>query len=576
MFSAIVICITTMSEKPSSNAVPLPIDVVVLQCLLAEQRAANEHLTGVIQGLQREKDSIVESLQREKSEMARLLTEQIEKFKSQVAWLTKQLFGRKSEKIDPNQQWFDALTISAVENNPPAAAIPSTEQKIAAHSRKVTPHGRGELPANLPREYVVVDVSEAEKTLPDGTLRPLIGHEDAERVAYTPGRIYVKVTRRPKYGSPVGAEENGVVIAPVPETLIPKCLADESMLAHLTVSKFADHMPLNRMESVLSRSGIDLTRQTMCGWTVDCGLATQPLVDAIIAELFANGLIHNDDTPVDMQDYKSSKPRGQRTRETRLWVSTVSPREGPWTVFDFTTGRSADGPVRFFKNYKGRIVCDAYTVYDILADTYDEIALNGCWTHARRYFLKAHESGHPVEGAEFLSLIGELYKIERDWVDTVLPPDATVEQRAAALRNDNARRTVIRGECAVPVLARIRARMDELLPKTPPDSKLAKAIKYAAGIWPRLIAYAKDGRLPIDNNPAEQMIRPIALGRNAWLFFGSERGGKAAANLMSLIATCKRAKVEPFAYLSDVFRRLPLAKTPEQIRALLPDVWKPA
>ena len=553
-----------MCANPSKDTLALPSDPVVLQRLLVEQLTVNASLTTLVGNLRREKD-----------EVARLLTEQIEKFKSQVAWLTKQLFGRKSEKIDPSQQWFDALTINAIEQNPPADPASAVVQTVEAHTRKVTPHGRGELPANLPREYVVVDVSEAEKTLPDGTLRPLIGHEDAERVAYTPGRIYVKVTRRPKYGSPVGAEENGVVIAPVPETLIPKCLADESLLAHLVVSKFADHLPLNRMESVLSRSGIDLTRQTMCDWSVACGLATQPLVDAIITEIFANGLVHNDDTPVDMQDYKSDKPRGKRTRETRLWVSTVSPREGPWTVFDFTTGRSADGPLRFFKNFKGRIVCDAYTVYDKLDDTYDEIALNGCWTHARRYFLKAYESGHPAEGAEFLSLIRELYKIEGEWVDTALPPDATAEQRTEALRHDNARRTVVRSACSLPVLARIRARMDELLPGTPPDSKLSKAMKYADGIWTRLLAYAYDGRLPIDNNPAEQMIRPIAIGRNNWLFFGSERGGKAAVNLMSLIATCKRAKVEPFAYLSDVFRRLPLAKTSEQIRALLPDVWKP-
>ena len=547
-----------MPAKPSIDELTLPANPAALRRLVMEQQA------------------VIESLHREKDEVARLLAEQIEKFKSQIAWLTKQLFGRKSEKIDPNQAWFDALTISAVEGNPPAASAPALEQTVAAHTRKVTPHGRGELPANLPREIVIVDVSESEKMLPDGTLRPVIGHEDAERVAYTPGRIYVKVTRRPKYGSPVGAEENGVVIAPVPEALIPKCLADESLLAHLVVSKFADHLPLNRMESVLSRSGIELTRQTMCDWTVGCGLATQPLVDGIIAELFANGLVHNDDTPVDMQDYKSDKPRGQRTRETRLWVSTVSPREGPWTVFDFTTGRSADGPLRFFKNFKGRIVCDAYTVYDSLDDAYDEIAFNGCWTHVRRYFLKAHESGHPAEGAEFLSLIRELYKIESECIDTVLSPDATPEMRACALQKDNAHRTVVRGERSVPVLARIRARMDELLPGTTPDSKLAKAIKYADGIWPRLLAYAQDGRQPIDNNPAEQMIRPIAIGRNNWLFFGSERGGRAAANLMSIIATCKRAKVEPFAYLCNVFRRLPAAKSPKQVRALLPDVWKPA
>ena len=547
-----------MSAIPPSNASPLSAETEALRHLVVEQQA------------------LIDSLRREKDEVARLLTEQIEKFKSQVEWLTRQMFGRKSEKFDPNQPWFDALTINAVEQNPPAAPAPDAVQKVAAHTRQVTPHGRGELPAHLPREIEIIDVPEAEKVLPDGAPRPLMGHDDTERVAYTPGRIYVKVMRRLKYGSPVGAEENGVVIAPMPERLVPRCLADESLLAHLTVSKFADHLPLYRMETVLARSGIDLTRQTMCGWTMACGFGVQPLVDGIIAELFANGLVHNDDTPVDMQDYKSDKPRGQRTRETRLWVTTVSPREGPWTVFDFTTGRSADGPVQFFKNYKGRIVCDAYTVYDALDDTYDAIDLTGCWAHVRRYFLKAHESGHPAEGAEFLALIRELYAIERALTDTVLPPGATPEACAEARRKDNAHRAAVRGEHALPVLTRIRERMDALLPGTPPDSKLAKALGYADGIWPRLIAYAQDGRLPIDNNPAEQMIRPIAVGRNNWLFFGSERGGKAAANLMSLIATCKRAKVEPFAYLCDVFRRLPAAKTPAEVRALLPDVWKPA
>jgi transposase len=548
-----------MPAKPANDAYVLPADTAALVRLVTEQRA------------------LIESLRREKDEVARLLTEQIAKFKSQVEWLTRQLFGRKSEKFDPHQQWFDALTIQAVETNAPAVPAPAVETTVAAHTRKSAPHGRGELPAHLPREIVIIDVPEAEKVLPDGTPRPVIGHEVSETVAYEPGRVYVKQTQRPKYGSPVGAEEHGVVIAPVPERLVPRCLADESLLAHLVVSKFADHLPLHRMETVMGRSGVTLTRQTMCDWTVACGLGVQPLVDGIAAEMFANGLVHNDDTPVDMQDYNSDKPRGQRTRETRLWVTTVSPREGPWTVFDFTTGRSAEGPLRFFKDFSGRIVCDAYTVYDVLDDTYDRITLTGCWAHVRRYFLRAHESGHPAEGAEFLALIRELYAVERDLpTDTELPPDAIPEVRDQMRRKDNAHRAAVRGELAMPVLARLRKRMDELLPGVPPDSKLAKALKYADGIWSRLTEYVQDGRLPIDNNPAEQMIRPIAVGRNNWLFFGSERGGKAAANLMSLIATCKRAKVEPFAYLCDVFRRLPMAKTPAQIRALLPDGWKPA
>jgi len=520
----------------------------------------------------------VESLRGEKEEVARLLAEQIEKLRSQVEWLTRQMFGRKSEKADPNQMWLDALTIQAVEGNPPAAPAPAAATAIAAHTRKAAPHGRGELPETLERVVEVVDVPEAEKTLPDGTPRPLIGHEDAERVAYEPSKIYVKVTRRLKYGSPAGSEENGVATAPVPDALVPRCLADESLLAYLAVSKYADHLPLNRMEGVLKRSGVTLTRQTMCGWLVECGLALRPLVGGITEQIFAGGLAHNDDTPVDMQDYNSGKPRGERMRETRLWVTTAPPREGPWTVFGFTASRAADGPTNFLKDFHGWLACDAYGGYRKLASVEDgppAMRLAGCWAHARRYFLDAHKTSHPVQGAEFVHLIGLLYDAERGHADTVPPDGATAAERAALLRGDDARRLALRQERAVPVLARIRARMDELKPGTQPGSKLGKAISYADNIWDRLTVYAADGRLPIDNNAAERMIRPVALGRNNWLFFGGERGGKAAANWMSVIATCKRAGVEPFAYLSDVLRRLPSAKTGSGVRELLPDVWKP-
>jgi len=557
-----------MRAPTTNDAVSLPADPAVLTRMIMTQ-------AGEIANL----EATVASLRSEKNEISRLFSEQLEKCKSQIDWLQRQIFGRKSEKIDPNQLWLDQLVIQAAEQNSattPAATAPVVETKVAEHIRRHTPHGRGELPAHLPREVTEVDLPEADKTMPDGTPRPLIGHEDTERVAYEPGRIFVKVTRRLKYGSPMGQEENGVAIAPVPASIVERCLADESLLAHVVVSKYVDHLPLNRLENILARAGIEMTRQTMCGWTISCGEAVQPLVNAIVNEMFTTKLVHNDDTPVDMQDYKSGKPRGERTRETRLWVTTVSPREGPWTVFDFTNGRSTDGPRKFFAKYSGRIVCDAYKSYETLGNEREDLVFIGCWVHVRRYFLKAHRGGYPKEGAEFIAMIRELYQIEAALVDTVLSPDATLEQRAEARDKDNARRVEIRQSLSVPVLNRIRTRLDELIPGTPPKDDLGRALNYAHKIWDRLTEYTKDGRLPIDNNPVEQMIRPVALGRNNWLFFGSERGGRAAANLMSLVATCKRAKVEPFAYLRDVFRRLPAAKTPEQIRALLPDVWKPA
>jgi transposase len=553
-----------MREPLNNTATVFPSDPAALLRLAMAQAARNAQLEESLAALRREKD-----------EMARLLSDQLAQCKRQIEWLLRQLFGRKSEKIDPKQMWFDALTLQAVEGNPPAApaATPPAATTVAAHTRQAAPHGRGELPDHLPREIVTLDIPEAEKLLPDGAPRPLIGHEDTERVAYEPGRIYVKVIRRLKYGSPLGQEENGVKIAPAPAALVERCLADASLLAHLAVSKYADHLPLHRLESILSRSGIEITRQTMCGWMMACGAATQPLVDAMTREMFALELVHNDDTPVEMLDYGVGKPRGRQTRETRLWVTTAAPREGPWTIFNFTNGRATDGPRNFFAGYAGRVVCDAYKGYETLGRERGDLIFIGCWAHARRYFLNAHRGSHPREGAEFLALIRELYRVEQTLAETASQSDAAPAQRAA----ENARRLAVRQERSLPVLARIRARVDELLPVTQPNDQLGKALNYTDKIWGRLTAYAGDGRLPIDNNPAEQAIRPVALGRNNWLFFGSERGGAAAANLMSLIATCKRAAVEPFAYLKDVFRRLPAAKNdPAQVRALLPDVWRPS
>ena len=502
-----------------------------------------------------------------------LLVEQIEKLKRQVAWLTSQLFGRKSEKIDPNQMWLDELLIEAVDKNPPAPPPADQAFEVQSHTRKHTPHGRAEIPEHLPREIEVIDVPESERTLPDGTPRPVIGHEDTERIGYRPGEVFVQVIRRLKYGSPPGAEENGVQIAPMPELLLPRCKADESLLAHLVVSKYVDHLPLNRMESILERSGVLVRRSTMCDWLVETGIAVEPLVACIRQQLLATGLVHHDDTPVDLQDYHAGKPKGRQMREARLWVGSCSPRDGPWTVFDFTLGRGAEGPIRFFKDYRGDIVCDAYSGYGRLLDPAGRVRLCGCWAHARRYFHKAYRGSHPREGAEFIGLIRALYQVEREIregePDLADCPPLDDPARVAI----DARRLALRTQGSVPVLATIRERIDALMPHTQPSSALGEALTYAHNNWQRLERYASDPRLPIDNNPAEQMIRPVALGRKNWLFFGSERGGKAAANLMSLVATCKRATVEPYAYLCDILKRLPTTMS-AKIDSLLPTNWK--
>ena len=507
-----------------------------------------------------EENRLLLEMLRTKDAALGLMEEQVKLLTNQVEWLKRQLFGRKSERIDPNQMFLDSMVIEAVEQNPPAAPAPAgPDIVIPAHTRKASPCGRGELPAHLPREIEVVDIAEEAKVLPDGTPRPCIGHEDSERLAYTPGKFYVRVLRRPKYGSPAGAEENGVIVAPLPDRLVPRCLADETLLAHVIVSKISDHTPVYRLACIYKRSGIDLSRQTMCRWIKECGLALGLLADEIKKRLFATGMVHFDDTPVDLLEDNEQKPRGQRIREARFWAARAAPRDGPWTVFDFTVSRAAAGPVAFFEGYTGKLTCDAYAVHEKLLPVVDGVPddsrMYNCWAHTRRYFFDAHKSDAPRQGAEFLALIKELFMIEREIADA-----------------DDATRLATRRGRSRPVLDAIRAKLDARLPDTPPKSGLGKALAYANNYWGRLTRFVDDPQAGIDNNPAENAIRPIALGRKNWLFIGDREAGQAAANLLTIITTCKNAGADPYAYLLDVMQRMPHLKTTE-IGSLIPECW---
>lgn len=496
-----------------------------------------------------------------KDETIKLLEEQVQQLKEQIEWLKRQMFGRKSERYDPNQLFLDSLMLEATAQNSPTEPeeLEEPEIPIEAHTRKRKSGGRNAIPDDIERVYHVIDIPEEEKVLPDGTPRPVIGHEDSERLAYIPGKFTVHVTRRIKYGSPGGAEEHGVVIAPVPERLLPRCMADETLLAHLAVAKYGDHLPIYRMEQIFKRANIDISRQTMCRWLKESGLALNLVAQEIKKRLFATGMVHFDDTPVDLLQDNRKKPRGKRISEARFWVASAAPRDGPWTVFDFTEDRSADGPLEFFKDYGGKYTCDAYPVHDKLLPQVDgkldETRMYGCWAHTRRYFYDAHKSDAPRIGAEFVALIQELYTVEREIAES--SDQERLEQRHARSK---------------PMLEKIRAKIDALLPDALPKSKLGQALAYANKFWKRLTHFIDDPQAGIDNNPAENAIRPIALGRKNWLFIGDKEAGKAAANLMTIIGTCKKAGDNPYEYMLDVMQRLPKMKTTE-IGQIIPEHW---
>jgi transposase len=485
-------------------------------------------------------------------EKAQVRIEQLEK---QLEQTFRRLYGRRSEKWDPNQMVMEELLVAVLEQGPRSEEKPGVSVKVEAHTRQLTPHGRGIFPESLPHEEVIIPVPEEEQRCPiTGLQRPVIGYEISKKIDYRPPALVVKVYKREKRGSVAGAEEVGVVTAPPPSGAVARSILDNGMLAHVVVSKYVDHLPLYRLEKIFERSGVHISRRTMCDNLLEAAEVLKRLVACMKQKVLAKGVVHHDDTPVDL--LLEGQESGRNVKQARLWAMTVAPKEGPWTVFEFSISRQIRYVEECFKGYRGYIVCDAYKGYVRLES--QEIELCGCWVHARRYFFDALKS-FPRESSEALQRIGKLYQIEKLVEPT---PDKDEE------------RLEVRQQEAIPQLKQLQTRLEEWQPRIPPKSPLGQAIGYTLSNWDRLMRYTQDGRLPIDNNVVEQMIRPVALGRKNWLFMGSERGGHAAAVYMSLAATCRRAGVNPWEYFRDVFRRI-MDHSTHRLEELLPGIWKP-
>jgi transposase len=410
-------------------------------------------------------------------------------------------------------------------------------------------HGRQRLPEHLPRERI-------EHTLPaeeqrcgkcGGTLEK-IGEETTEQLDYVPASFVVRQHARVKYACK-GCEEN-VVLAPLPPQPIERGLPGPGLLAHVGVSKYADHLPLYRLEGIFKRHGVELSRSTLCDWVGWEATLLEPIVEAMKREVLASKTIRTDDTPVRVQD-----PACKGTRQGRLWVY-VGDEAHPFTLFDYTPTRARDGPMAWLDGYSGYLQADAFSGYDALYAGEDIIEV-GCWAHARRKFHDA-ESSDRERAHVALGFIGQLYVVEREARD--LDAEARRQRRQERSR---------------PILERFRVWLDAQAPAVLPKSPMGDAVGYTLSQWTALSRYLDDGDLDIDNNVAERALRPVAIGRKNWLFAGSDAGGHRAAILYSIMATCKRHGVDPFAYLRDVLDRV--ATHPSSaIAALFPPNWKAA
>ena len=494
--------------------------------------------------------------------------------------LLRRLYGRSSEKIDPRQGiLFDtsAEETAAAETPSEAAAAadsPSETPSDAPPAKKRKGHGRRPKPDNLEVRETVHDLSEAEKKAlaGDGQL-VYIGDEVSQHYDYEPSCLYIvrdiqkKYARRPQLlESGEGRDEKNVIVAAKPPLPSPGGNAGPGLLAHVIVSKAADHLPLHRQERIHQRHGVFFSRSTTCDWWLACADLLMPLYRVLVSEVLASLVVGTDATRIHVRD---THLKVQHTGF--FWLYRGDERH-PFSAFDFSPDQSRDGPDVFLKNYRGYLQCDAAGVYDgfFLGSTMIEA---GCWAHARRKFHEARELD-PGIGQTALAYIGQLYQVERD-----LREHRATQWRGLDLDELALRVAAHRQEQARPVLEKFRAWLETQWPNLVPKNPLRLAMDYTLRHWDALSRYTQNGWLSIDNNAVEREMRSIAIGRKNWLFCGSDRGGRAAAVHFSLIASCHRHELDPFVYLRDILTTLPklgAAATAEQLRALLPDRHRPS
>jgi len=468
--------------------------------------------------------------------------------KHELAILRRWRFGKKGEQLSGVQASLleDSVDedLAALERELESLNGKAPSNENSASGKR--PPKRAPLPPQLPRTDIRHDPEE--RQCPCGCQLKLVRDEISEKLDYVPGVFSVERHIRGVWACP-GCET--ISQAPMPPYVIDKGLATPGLLAQVLVNKYADHLPLHRQEGIFARAGVRIPRSTMAQWVGLCGVALQPLVDALRQAVLDGAVVHADETPVQML-----KPGLKKTHRAYLWCYAPSASEGlAAVVYDFAESRSGENARAFFGDWKGYVVCDDYTGYK--ACFTQGMTEAGCMAHARRKFHELHAASQSMVAAEALRHIGALYVIEREIAELSLPEQHRQRQQRAK-----------------PLADALHLWMLAQRQKVPEGSPTARALDYSLKRWVALTRYLDDARLPIDNNLIERQIRPIAVGRRNWMFAGSLRAGKRAAAVMSLIQSARLNGHDPLAYMKDVLTRLPTHLN-SRIEELLPHRWQP-
>ena len=470
--------------------------------------------------------------------------------RQQMGLLQKMLFGRKSERyVDDGTPLLPGFVLP----EPDRSGEPRKRTKVGDHERtKPDPHrnaGWKSFPEDLPREVVILDLPESEK---EGL--QFVRYETSERLVYRTSYL-VRIHKRAIYAVPNRPALGLLSAAPAPNELSEnsdRARYDLSVQVHVITEKFINHLPFYRQSESLRRQGINIGRSLMGKWMMDIGELLRPLYSRLVTLVMSSPVIHADETTIRRLD------RG-KCRRCHIWVRKTG-TDPPLTVFHFAAHRNQETALQLMGNYLGTYVSDACSAYDPLPGT-----RSACWAHARRKFYEAPD-GADLDRQEALGLIGMMYHGERQAMETAAESDSPT-----AL--DDARRD-IRKKTSVYVDAYFRLCEAILTGSRPPSDPLVKAAGYSWKQKDKLRVFLNNPLVPIDNNPAENAIRPWALGRKNWLFVGNDHGGEIAALINSMVITCKDNKVNFEAWLLDILPRLSTTLR-QDIDTLLPHLWRP-
>ncbi|MDO7410168.1 MULTISPECIES: IS66 family transposase [Acinetobacter] len=478
-----------------------------------------------------------------------------QKYEHELALFKRHKFAQKNEHLTAKQihLWDEAVEEDIAAVDLELERLNADKTDASAQKATVNKPKRRPLPDHL-ASIRIEHEPESTQCACGCTLRR-IGEDISEKLNFRPAQFYKEQHVRGKW---VCDQCDTLTQQAMPAYVIDKGIASPELLSHVLVSKYADHLPLYRQRQIFLRAGVDLSRSTLSDWIGRCGVELEPLAEALKQIILQQQVIHADETPVTIMQLGDDEKKPKKGYVWAYATTQYNPIQA--VIYDFQPSRSGQHAEDFLTGWQGHLVCDDYSGYKARFKTGQVIEV-GCMAHARRKFHELHVTKKSFIAEQALQLIQQLYQIEAELREL---PNCSAEQRHQRRQQDSQ-----------PIMRQLYAWLEEHQDKVPKSSPAAKAINYSLKRWSALSRYLDDGNLPICNNWVENQMRPWALGRKNWLFAGSLRSGQRAANIMTLIQSAKLNGLVPYAYLSDVLKRLPTHKM-KDIEALLPHNWKPA